>query len=397
MGRSTEDVVRTVALIPDAGDVAIGYSGGLDSTVLLHAVAMRFRVSRVRALHVNHGLQPEAQAWQRHCERVADALRIPIEVLRVTVEEGNVEARARRARYAAWRQVLRPSEQLLLAHHANDQAETVLWRLLTGRAPVGMPKQRPLGAGRLTRPFLHLHRTQLVDYAKAHDLEWVEDPTNADTGRDRNFIRHEILPRIEMRFADAIEALSTFAPDASAAPRASFPISCLTTERARAWLRAGVSDRRIEEILRQARAAADANPIVRLPDGDTVRRYGDRLYRVSGLALRDIRESENRRIEVARTVQLPHGTIGWRRGTMGLPGGMGLTLRYRAGAERIKPLGRGVTKRVKTLFQEHRIPPWQRDAWPLLFTGDTLVAIPGIAVSESLAAKRGWQPDWTPR
>ena len=82
---------------------------------------------------------------------------------------------------------------------------------------------------------------------------------------------------------------------------------------------------------------------------------------------------------------------------MGLRGGMGLTVRYRAGAERIKPLGRGVTKRVKTLFQEHRIPPWQRDAWPLLFTGDTLVAIPGIAVSESLAVKRGWQPDWTPR
>ena len=386
-----------VALIPDAGDVAIGYSGGLDSTVLLHAVAMHFRVSRVRALHVNHGLQPEAQAWQRHCERVADALCIPIEVLQVTVEAGNVEAQARRARYAAWRQTLRPFEQLLLAHHANDQAETVLWRLLTGRAPVGMPKERTLGAGRLVRPFLHLQRSQLLDYAKTHRLSWVEDPTNADRGRDRNFIRHEILPRIEMRFPDAIDALSTFAPDASAAPRASFPISCLTTERARAWLRAGVSDRRIEEILRQARAAADANPIVRLPDGDTVRRYGDRLYRVSSLALRDIRESENRRIEVARTVRLPHGTIGWRRGTMGLPGGMGLTVRYRAGAERIKPLGRGVTKRVKTLFQERRIPPWHRDAWPLLFAGDALVAIPGIAVSESLAVKRGWQPDWTPR
>ena len=284
----------------------------------------------------------------------------------------------------------------MLAHHANDQAETVLWRLFTGRAPVGMPKERPLGAGRLVRPFLHLRRAQLIDYAKAHDLPWVEDPTNADRGRDRNFIRHEIMPRIEARFPGAVDAFSAFAPDALVASQASLPISGLTAEGARAWLRAGVSDRRIEEILRQAHAAGDANPVVRLPGGDTVRRYGDRLYRVSRLTLLDKCESENSRIEVARTVQLPHGTIGWRRGTMGLPGGLGLKVRYRAGAERIKPLGRGVTKRVKTLFQEHRIPPWQRDAWPLLFADDALVAIPGIAVAEGFAEQVGWCPEWTP-
>ncbi len=396
MGTPPADVRQAIALIPGAGDIAVGYSGGLDSTVLLHAAAMRFPAASLRALHINHGLQPESRAWQRHCERVAGALGVAIEVFRVTVEAGNVEARARRARYAAWRETLRPSEQLLLAHHANDQAETVLWRLFTARAPVGMPKERTLGAGRLVRPFLHLRRSQLVDYAKAYDLPWVDDPTNADTRRDRNFIRHEIMPRIEARFPGAVDAFSAFAPGALVASQASLPISGLTAESARAWLRAGVSDRRIEDILRQAHAAADANPVVRLPGGDTVRRYGDRLYRVSSLPLRDIRKSENSRIEVARAEQLPHGTIGWRRGTMGLRGGMGLTVRYRAGAERIKPLGRGVTKRVKTLFQEHRIPPWQRDGWPLLFTGDTLVAIPGIAVDEGFAEQVGWCPEWTP-
>ena len=396
MGRSPADVTQAVALIPDTGDIAVGYSGGLDSTVLLHAAAMRFPASSLRALHVNHGLQPEAAAWQRHCERVAGTLGIAIEVLRVTVEAGNVEARARRARYAAWRETLRSSEQLLLAHHANDQAETVLWRLLTGRAPVGMPKQRPLGAGRLVRPFLHLRRSQLVDYAKAYDLEWVEDPTNADRGRDRNFIRHEILARMETRFPDAIDAFSAFAPDALAAPRTSLPISHVTAESVRAWLRAGVSDRRIEEILRQAHAAADANPVVRLPGGDTVRRYGDCLYRTSSLPVGDIRKSEDRCVEAGRAEQLPHGTIGWRRAATGLRGGQGLTVRYRAGAERIKPCGRGVTKRVKTLFQEHRIPPWERDVWPLLFAGDALAAIPGIAVAEGFAEQGGWCPQWTP-
>lgn len=396
MGDPTEDVVRALASIPDAGSVAVGFSGGLDSTVLLHAAAIRFPASSLRALHVNHGLQPEARDWQRHCEGVAEALGIAIEVLHVTVRAGNVEARARGARYAAWRETLGPSEQLLLGHHADDQAETVLWRLFTGRAPVGMPDSRPLGAGSLLRPLLHLRRSRLLEYAESNRLSWVEDPSNADTGRDRNFIRHEIVPRIEARFPGAVDILSAVAPDAFAIPGTSVPIAGLAEREVRAWLRMGVSDRFVGEILRQAHAASDANPIVRLPDGDTVRRYGDHLYRVPRLPMRDIRESENRRIEVGRAEQLPHGTLRWRRGQAGLLSGGDLTVRYRSGAERLAPAGRGVSKRLKTLFQEHRIPPWQRNVWPLLFSGDTLAAVPGVAVAEKFAVSGGWCPEWTP-
>ena len=396
MGEPTEDVVRAVASIRDAGSVAVGFSGGLDSTVLLHAAAKRFPASSLRALHVNHGLQPEARDWQRHCEGVADNLGVAIEVLHVTVRAGNVEARARRARYAAWRDTLGPSEQLLLGHHADDQAETVLWRLFTGRAPVGMPRARPLGAGSLLRPLLHLRRSRLLEYAESYRLSWVEDPSNADTGRDRNFIRHEIVPRIEARFPGAVDILSGVAPDAFAIPGASVPIAGLAEKDVRAWLRVGVSERFVGEILRQAHAAQDANPIIRLPDGDTVRRYGDRLYRVPCLPMRDIRESENCRIKVGRAEQLPHGTIRWCRGQAGLLSGGDLTVRYRNGAERLAPAGRGVSKRLKTLFQENRIPPWQRDVWPLLFSGDALAAVPGVAVAEKFAVSGGWCPEWTP-
>lgn len=396
MGEPTEDVVRALASIPDAGSIAVGFSGGLDSTVLLHAAAMRFPASGLRALHVNHGLQPEARDWQRHCERVADTLGVAIDMLRVTVRAGNVEARARGARYAAWRETLRPTEQLLLGHHADDQAETVLWRLFTGRAPVGMPRARPLGAGSLLRPLLHLRRSRLLEYAESNRLSWVEDPSNADTGRDRNFIRHEIVPRIEARFPGAVDILSGVAPDAFAIAGASLPIAGLTVSDVRAWLRVGVSDRFVREILRQAHAAPDANPLVRLPGGDTVRRYGDHLYRVPCLPMRDIRESENRRIEVGRAEQLPHGTIRWRRGQAGLPAGGDFAVRYRSGAERLAPAGRGVSKRLKTLFQEHRIPHWQRDVWPLLFSGDALAAVPGVAVAEKFAVSGGWCPEWTP-
>ena len=325
MARSHADVRRAVASISDAGKFAVGYSGGLDSTVLLHASAMCFPATRLRALHVNHGLQPGSLDWQRHCERVARDLGVPIEVLRVTVASGNVEAQARRARYAAWRETLRSSELLLLGHHANDQAETVLWRLLTGRAPVGMPETRPLGEGRLVRPFLHLHRSQLVAYAEAHDLAWVEDPTNADRGLDRNFIRHEIMPNLEARFPRAVEILSTVAPATFAEPGPSLPMDGLTSGVVRAWLRDGVPQRRVEEILRQARAAADANPVIRLPGGDTVRRYGDRLFRVTHLSMREVRASENTLIRVGRRERLPHGTIGWRRAATGVVDGLELT------------------------------------------------------------------------
>lgn len=396
MGEPAEDVVRALASIPDAGSVAVGFSGGLDSTVLLHAAAMRFAASNLRALHVNHGLQPEARAWQRHCEEVANTLGVAIEVLRVTVRPGNVEARARGARYTAWREALGPSELLLLGHHADDQAETVLWRLFTGRAPVGMPRTRPLGAGSLCRPLLHLRRSRLLEYAESNRLSWVEDPSNADTAHDRNFIRHEIVPRIEARFPGAVDILSAVAPDSLAIRGVSVPIAGLAEGDVRAWLRVGLSDRFIREVLRQAHAASDANPIVRLPDGDTVRRYGDRLYRVSSISMLEVRASENLLIEVARAERLPHGTLSWRPGDSGLTAGLELTIRYRTGGERLVPMGRGVSKRLKTLFQERRVPPWQRDSWPLLFDGDVLAAVPGIAIGEGFASERGWKPEWTP-
>ena len=394
--RPSLEVREAVAAVPADAAVAVAWSGGVDSTVLLHAVVTRAAPAVVRAVHVNHGLQPDAVSWERHCRAVAARLGVACEVIAAHVPPGNVEAGARRARYRAWARMLGEGELLLLAHHADDQAETVLWQLATGRAPVGMPRERPLGQGGLLRPLLGLRKETLRAYAREHGLEWVEDATNADTAHDRNFIRHEILPRLEARYPGAVRALATAAGTWAVAPAGEpLPVAGVDRETLRRWLGAAVSDRCVDEVLRQAAARADATPVVTLPDGRTVRRHDGRLYLVA-------REAGCPPAgapvcgRAGETVALPHGRVVWRRAPRGLPDGTPCAVVYRRGGERIRPAGRGVTKALKALFQEAGIPPWERSRWPLLRGAAGIVAAPGLAVVEDQAVEEGWWPDWEP-
>ena len=387
---------EAVAAVPSARAVAVAWSGGLDSTALLHAVATRAARTAVRALHVNHGLQPEADHWEGHCRTVAARLGVAFEAIAAPVPPGNVEAGARRVRYRAWARVLGQDELLLLAHHADDQAETVLWQLATGRAPVGMPRERPLGRGGLLRPLLGVRKETLRAYAREHGLEWVEDASNADTTYDRNFLRHEILPRLEARYPGAGQALAASAGAWAVAPGGE-PIRVAGLDRAtlRRWLGAAASDRCLDEVLRQAAARPGATPAVTLPDGRTVRRHDGRLYLV-GREVVAPRAGARVCGRAGETVALPHGRIVWRRAARGLSEGARCAVVYRRGGERVRPAGRGLTKSLKALFQEAGVPPWQRSRWPLLHGPSGIVAVPGLAVAEDQAAAEGWWPDWEP-
>lgn len=193
--------------------LSVAYSGGADSAVLLHAAksiapVLGFHLS---AIHVHHGLSPNADEWSYHCERSCAHLGIELRVIRVKVEpergEG-VEAAARRVRLEAL--LDHPADRVLMAHHADDQAETVLHNLLRGAGPRGaaaIPELR----GRVLRPFLNLPRQTLLAYAEAHKLAWLEDESNADRKHTRNFLRHEVLPVIKRRFPRAVEQLSAAA------------------------------------------------------------------------------------------------------------------------------------------------------------------------------------------
>lgn len=291
---------------------AVAWSGGLDSTVLLHALrAPPPHAARIqlRALHVDHGLQPAAAQFRAFCQRTARRWRLPLAVLRVRVHlppGASVEQSAREARRQALAAALRPGELLLTAQHADDQLETVLLALLRGAGPkglAGMPAVMPFAGTRQLRPLLEFDRAAISAYATAAGLEWVEDPTNGEVRFDRNYLRAAVLPALRQRWpaaarttlrsarhcASAIATLESLAArdlDA-AADGAGLEIAVLrrfgAARRAavlRAWLqRAGCrapNERHLREIEAMMAARRDAHPQLRLPDC-VLRRAGGTL------------------------------------------------------------------------------------------------------------------------
>ena len=180
-------LLQALAPLARSGGWCVAFSGGLDSTVLLHLLAQLARseaLPALSALHVHHGLQAAADGWPAHCQAVCRSLGIPLRVERVQVAVGgSIEQAARDARYRAFQANLGEGQVLLTAQHLDDQAETLLFRLLRGaglRGLAAMPASRPLGGGRLCRPLLGVSRAELEAYAQAHRLDWVEDPSNQD-------------------------------------------------------------------------------------------------------------------------------------------------------------------------------------------------------------------------
>ena len=199
-----------------AGPLCVGFSGGLDSTVLLHALAASpaAQARGLRAWHVHHGLHADADQWSAECETICAALAVPLTVSRVEVaRDGGLgpEAAARQARHASFRDGLADGEILVLAHHRDDQAETFLLRAMRASGPDGLAAMRAwrsFGRGHLWRPLLGVPRASLEAYATGEGLRWIEDPSNADASFDRNFLRREVLPLLSERWPHAAASLA---------------------------------------------------------------------------------------------------------------------------------------------------------------------------------------------
>ena len=302
------------AAAPAARRYIVAFSGGLDSTVLLHALAAcpgREQVP-VLAVHVDHGLHPDSASWAARCEAFAAVLGVEFASRRVSVErdaQGGLEAAARRVRYAALRSFVEPGDWLLSGHHQDDQAETFLLNLMRASGPAGLAGIAParrFAAGWLVRPLLETAREDLEAYARSLGLGFVEDPSNRDQQFDRNYLRHEILPRLEQRWPDvagrirrsaglARDAAGLLAELAAAdcerlgdrADRLSIAgLLALSPARQRNVLRHAIGELAlplpgaagIESILTDLLTARpDAQPLVAWPGGEA-RRYRDRLY-----------------------------------------------------------------------------------------------------------------------
>jgi tRNA(Ile)-lysidine synthase len=420
------------------GPIVVAFSGGLDSSVLLHALASPgpARERGLRALHVDHGLHADSAQWTAHCTAFAARLDVPIEAIKagpVTASGKGIEDAARAARYATFAGKLRGGEVLAVAQHADDQAETVLLKLLRGAGPEGLGGMRVLrefASGYLWRPLLELPRAQLKDYALAQGLNWVEDPSNSNTQLRRNFLREEILPKLSARWPAAGAAIAHSARWARAAAdfieqeaqralarvqgvdpatlawRAWLDLpEALRDPVLRRWLRALGLDEpahfHVAELERQLHGAAeDRSPCVSWERSE-LRRYRDLLYAMPALAPMPADWRGDWR---APSLQLPDGgQLEWRQrdGTARAArvDAPALTVRYRCGGERLKPADTTHTRELRLLLQEAGIPPWQRDRIPLIHQNAQMIAVGDLILSQAgrelcdrLHARIVWSP-----
>lgn len=379
--------------------VAVGLSGGLDSVVLLHvmhglAPQIGFKLS---AIHVNHGLSPNAGGWQRFCSALCLELGIPYKSVKVRVNRGKsgLEAAAREARRAAFDKVR--ADAIALAHHLDDQAETVLFNLLRGAGLAGasgMPGQGRLGRKLLLRPLLDVPRSAIRAYAAEYRLGWIEDESNADESLTRNFIRRRVGPLLEAKFPRWRENLARAARHFAGAE-----LDAQTM--LRAYLKAqglrAPSEAKLVEMLKQigSKSAAIEH------DGVVFRRYRDKLFTEKKKHLAAFKP-KTWNGQALLSLPALGGELRFRRVRgQGIKSALlkknSFQIRLRSGGERLRTDALRPSRTLKNLFQEAGVPPWERERLPLLFCGGDLVWAPGLGVDAKFLSTDGAPgivPDW---
>lgn len=418
------ELIAAVSATPPASKVWVAFSGGLDSTLLLHA-AHHCIGGQIAAFHINHQLQSNAGECEAHCRAVCHGLDIELVVEPVEVESVNgvgLEELARDARYRAFERRLSPGEVLLMAHHGDDQAETVLFRLVRGTGVAGlagMPAQRSLGDGLLFRPLLAFDREQLSQWATRLGLQWVDDPSNDDQGFDRNFLRHTILKPLKLRWPTLLQRLRHTVEACRETDQLAYRLaqmqyaSCadaggaigltafrsLTLAEQKNLLRWAILERGWtlpsvkhwgKALAQLATAKEDGAPEIQ-GDGFAIRRYREALYLV---AEAKAVPSSPRVLSASCPVEWGQYRFGLEAAGRAVRAAPELEVRARAGGERIRPGQTGPSRLLKTWLQEAAVPPWQRQGLPLLWEAGEVVGVADLWLSPRFSGEvpeSGWR------
>ena len=407
--------------------LAVAFSGGLDSTVLLHATIKAHGKKNVHAFHVHHGIQKEADQWQAHCKAVAKKFGCHFDAQNVKLNKpSNIESQARNLRYEALTQMCQAHkiQDLLLAHHLDDQAETVLIQLMRGAGLPGlsaMPQVKSKELIHLWRPFLNMRRKDLEIYAKEHQLTWIEDPSNQDESYRRNAIRKSILPTLEKFQEGAIENLSRSAKHLSEAQELLNQLADI--DLGLIEVKEGLSKTNLIRLYKTSQARA-TNALRRwlsknglaYPSGERLTAWWSelqqtrpdsqlqwdhdqqviRLWRGHLTITQDSISTEVIGEWVFKKIPANSKKPGIAKDRFEKAKQKGLiNTMAREGGEKFKVDAKRPRRSLKNLYQEAAIPPWQRDV-PLLYIGEELVAVAGIGISADWLTTEGPRisPEW---
>ena len=409
--RLNEQFNNSLALLsPPINRLVLAFSGGLDSCVLLHLLS--FQKSRFKLLvwHVNHGLIDQADEMEIFCRQKVDEYGLVYKVshLQLDRDSANIEARARQARYQVFIDELSAQDCLMTAHHADDQAETFFLNLLRGSGSAGLrgiAAFNRLSGIPILRPLLSVNRADLNDYAMQQQLNWFDDPSNQSNRFNRNYLRNQVLPLVKQRWPGYLKTIESVcaiqsenqsllddiaeqdyhhcrcAPGFHGVSLNRQLLVKLSDGRQknliRFWLReqqcASLSQRKLEELVRQLSSSDSGNPVVR-SGNCCIRANQDNLFIVPDSALVIIEESfevpnagslniEQLHLELNKQMIIERFNIE--------DSNQYITIRFRKSLDD----GGSMRHRLKHLFQKHRVPPWLRDQTPLVFLDDTLVGI----------------------
>ena len=437
VNKSTINLDKLFKSLPESGRYLVAYSGGMDSHVLLHLFSLSEHHIRkkITAVHINHGLSPNAESWEEHCKGICDVYGIRLKLISIDARHPpgeSPESWARAQRYKSLEDLLDDGDILFTAHHMNDQAETLLLQMFRGSGPqglAGMPCIQHFGKGWHNRPLLEYTKSQLTQYAKAEKLSWIEDESNSDTGFDRNYIRHQVVPVIQGNWPGINSTLSRVASHQSELIQLQKKLAIIELQAVqdgtglrldvvklkqldepsqknliRVWLKKlglPVPDsKNMQCIIRDILFSKyDAIPCVNW-QGAEIRRYRNFIYASKPLAEHDPGNVIHWDLE--RPVSITHGVLSATKGT-----GYGiradeckkncLDIRYRRGGESIRQDGKKHHDTLKKLFQENAVPPWLRDRVPLLYIEGSLAAVPGKWIDKQYAGRENevcWQISW---